>query len=685
MRRRDLLGLAGGSLISLSGCSGRFYQFSDNPNNGSGKVTGVITGDAEELADAEVIAYREGQRVARTTTNADGSYNLSLGQFPAWVQYGHAEYASVTRAVAPNSTLDLDLIEKDNSVSLVFGGDVMFGRRYYEPKADPLRTYYQLQRSNRRNSHERLLDSVSPILSDADVASINLETPLTTSQWRHPSKSYVFTSHPISAPLLADSGVNYAALANTHAFDALTPGLEETVGSLDDAGIAHSGAGFDPSAAATPAFIEREGVTVGIVSATTTSGKQYENDWAAEDSDATYTIEQNGETLTVPERAGVADATIDSVRASVQTAADRADIVVAQIHGGEEYQRTPTPELRSLTEAAVTAGADLVVNHHPHVSGGFETLDGALVAWSMGNLFFDQNLWTTYRSMLLQVDVSPDGVRAARVEPILIEGYVPRGVTGTLRRRLTWELAGYSDDSFSIEGDTLTWLPDGDRPDETSLTLEGGVQRRNQGWITESPESVQVGRERFITSSFDDHDVDSDRYEGTLWRYGRSPREKEQPLGRDGSGGVELVRVRANENRALLSPWNRIPVDNEELGLSGTYRTNADGQLRLLVSWFDDTSGGSFQRQESELPSTDREWHEFSRELQRPDGATHLDVFVFLEPPEGVEVLRAAFDRLSLVEWEPSTVGGGREYDAVRGPAGETVRIVPTNGEVLWQ
>jgi hypothetical protein len=135
----------------------------------------------------------------------------------------------------------------------------------------------------------------------------------------------------------------------------------------------------------------------------------------------------------------------------------------------------------------------------------------------------------------------------------------------------------------------------------------------------------------------------------------------------------------------MLSPWNRLPVSNEEFTLSGTYRTNADGELRILVSWYDDTSGSSFQSQETLLAPTEREWTNFSRELERPADATHIDVFLFLSPPDGVNILRATFDSLSLVEWEPVEVAGGRQFDAIRGPSGATVHIVPVDGEVRWQ
>jgi hypothetical protein len=85
------------------------------------------------------------------------------------------------------------------------------------------------------------------------------------------------------------------------------------------------------------------------------------------------------------------------------------------------------------------------------------------------------------------------------------------------------------------------------------------------------------------------------------------------------------------------------------------------------------------------LASTEREWTDFSLELERPDEATHIDVFVFLSPPDGVDILRAAFDTLSLVEWEPTEVAGGRQFDVIRGSSGATVRVIPVDGEVSWQ
>ena len=48
--------------------------------------------------------------------------------------------------------------------------------------------------------------------------------------------------------------------------------------------------------------------------------------------------------------------------------------------------------------AAVDAGADLVIGHHPHVLQGFEYYADTLIAHSLGNFVFDQDFLLTQPS-----------------------------------------------------------------------------------------------------------------------------------------------------------------------------------------------------------------------------------------------------------------------------------------------
>lgn len=725
MRRRSFLGAVGlAGSTALAGCGG----LRDTVSGGSklpaavggradpGPVSGRVAGaDGAPVEGATVEAFRRGPTVsASTRTAADGSFELPVGDAPVWLRVSRADSLPWVRAVAPGTAHDVALLPRrgaatptagggtaggratggdgtdstgGDALSLAFGGDVMFGRRFYVDDTDPLSSSYRLRSSGA--SHRRLLAGVAPLFRTADVAAVNLETPLTTSRWRHPTKAYTFVSHPTAAEALAWAGVDYAALGNTHAFDALTPGLSETTAALDAAGLSSSGAGESSARAWAPAIVERRGTTLAVVSCTTTAGAGYDLDWAADrDPARTHTVRDGERTLRVPGGAGVAAATPDRLRRAVADAVDRADAVVVQLHAGDEYRREPTPAVERLVDAAVDAGATLVVAHHPHVTGGLDYRGDALVAWSLGNLVFDQTLWETYRSFVLLVDLAPgggdgdgdggDGARVVRaaVEPIVLEGYAPRGVTGRLRRQLLWETASLSGERFLPGDGRLTTIADRERSTTTTTatttasverTLAAGTYVRHRGWVAGGApvEGVSFGRDRLFAGGFEDVDVDATRDEGTLWRFGRSRHASGPSLGADDTGGVELTRVRANESRAVLTPRNRIPIAGRPLTLYGRYRSNADDQLALLVSWYDDTRGSSFERRSVRLPPTDGAWDTFARELTPPARATRCNFFFRLSPPEGLAVRRAAFDDVRLVEWSP-TPGDGRGVDHLR-------------------
>ncbi len=100
------------------------------------------------------------------------------------------------------------------------------------------------------------------------------------------------------------------------------------------------------------------------------------------------------------------------------------------IHGSEEYKAEQTEVVPELTATATAAGAALVVNGHPHVVGGVTLDEGVLIAESLGNFLFDQEVWPTFLSYVLRVDVRAGVPLLATVDPLLIEDYVPRPSVG---------------------------------------------------------------------------------------------------------------------------------------------------------------------------------------------------------------------------------------------------------------
>jgi poly-gamma-glutamate synthesis protein (capsule biosynthesis protein) len=77
------------------------------------------------------------------------------------------------------------------------------------------------------------------------------------------------------------------------------------------------------------------------------------------------------------------------VLAAVEEAAAGADLVVVSLHWGAEFARRPSPAQIRLGRDLVTAGARVVIGHHPHSVQPVEIYRDGLIAYSLGNHVFD--------------------------------------------------------------------------------------------------------------------------------------------------------------------------------------------------------------------------------------------------------------------------------------------------------
>ncbi len=129
---------------------------------------------------------------------------------------------------------------RDGQVTLAFGGDVHFeghaGRLLDRPGG---------------------LGPIARTLRAADVAMVNLETPVTRSERRDPKElenagdRYWFRTRPAAVDVLADAGVDVVSVANNHAGDYGAAGLQDTLAAGQERGVAMVGAGrgeaaYDP-------------------------------------------------------------------------------------------------------------------------------------------------------------------------------------------------------------------------------------------------------------------------------------------------------------------------------------------------------------------------------------------------------------------------------------------------------
>jgi len=87
--------------------------------------------------------------------------------------------------------------------------------------------------------------------------------------------------------------------------------------------------------------------------------------------------------------------------------------VIVNYHGGAEFSLYPLPWTRRLLKnICQLADVDLVIAHHSHTFQGYETCEGKMIWYSLGNFVFDISCLHHYRyideGVLLCLNVTKD-------------------------------------------------------------------------------------------------------------------------------------------------------------------------------------------------------------------------------------------------------------------------------------
>lgn len=290
-------------------------------------------------------------------------------------------------------------------ITLAFAGDVMFGRFVPDGFA-PIEA----------ERHDPFA-KVAHLLGAADLAIVNLETPVMA---RPPARSawgtrMRFVATPARLATLATAGVDVVSLANNHHYDMRAGGVAETPGHCAATGLTAIGAARDAPAVRVETLTVRGRRLAAIAITAVRNGPQRASQPLlphAEPRDLAATV------------------------APLVTAA-RADhdLVMVIVHWGVEYADAPSRWQRDAAHAAVDAGADLVIGHHPHVLQGIERYRGALIAYSLGNFLFDNTRPIERQTGVLTVDVDARGCTAARFDPALLHKLPEHHVAAAPGRR----------------------------------------------------------------------------------------------------------------------------------------------------------------------------------------------------------------------------------------------------------
>ena len=261
---------------------------------------------------------------------------------------------------------------------------------------------------------DSIFAAVRDSLRGADLAIGNLESILLDrGDTTDSTGKMVFAGPHVAGPLLADAGFGAVSTANNHAWDFGRRGLLESLDHLDADGIPHSGTGPTLDDAYRPAVVDRAGWRVAIFG-------------------VTDIINLRGLVLPgTPAACCVAWADTTLLGPRLRAARDSlgADLVLVMLHGGNEYRDRPPAELRRLMRAIVTAGADAVIGHHPHVPQGMEWYQGRPILYSLGNFVFRQPFPWTDKALLAEITARRDRSMTLELRPVAAD-YTPRFATG---------------------------------------------------------------------------------------------------------------------------------------------------------------------------------------------------------------------------------------------------------------
>ena len=282
---------------------------------------------------------------------------------------------------------------KETVVTLAAVGDIMLNR--------------DVKKVGLQKGWEHIFAEVMPYLSQVDLAFANLESPIG-------DKGHFINM--FQAPTEAILGLTYAgfdlvSLANNHTLDYHHEGMFETMRLLTEHQIAWVGAGQDIQQARTPLIREVNGVKLGFLAYTEMWFVHAREpiSWQATDDEP-----------------GVAPAELDMICEDIRTLRELVDCLIVSIHWGKEYDSEANKEQKNLARAAVDAGADIILGHHPHVLQGIEFYKQGVIAYSLGNFVFDLNLPKTWETMILEFTLSPSGPLDLTILPAYIFGVQPR-------------------------------------------------------------------------------------------------------------------------------------------------------------------------------------------------------------------------------------------------------------------
>lgn len=270
--------------------------------------------------------------------------------------------------------------QKEQKVSLLFAGDAM----QHKSQLDAARI------KGGSYDYSKYFIQIKDQIDSADIAIVNFETTL-------PGKGYTgypnFGSPDEFAYALKDAGFDVFLTANNHSLDKGKKGVERTIMMLDSIQVKHLGTYINEEKrnALYPMMIVKNGIRIGLLN---------------------YTYGTNGIQAQTPNIINLIDkkqivSDIDILKRM------QPDIMVANMHWGEEYKLKPSAEEKSLADLLIKNGVRLIIGSHPHVVQPIDIRQNGdsienIIVYSLGNFVSGMKAVNTDGGMIARIDISKD-------------------------------------------------------------------------------------------------------------------------------------------------------------------------------------------------------------------------------------------------------------------------------------
>ncbi len=285
------------------------------------------------------------------------------------------------------------------SITLAFAGDSSFQGLGARATADPA----------------GLLSAIAPVLADADVTMVNLETAV-GSGGTPEAKTFKFQAPAAVLDALEHAGVDVVSMANNHGMDYGLAGLQSTLDIKATSKVKILGIGADAAEAYAPHIAEVRGQRIGFLALNDVFDSNLISTWTAGDDK--------------PGIASAKDSHAERVDQAVRALREQVDTLVVFLHFGTETQTCPNERQKFLVAQLAEAGADIIVGSHAHRLQGVGYVGDKLVAYGLGNFIFGAPSAVGRQSGVLKVRATGRRVDSFDWIPAQIRGEVPVPLSG---------------------------------------------------------------------------------------------------------------------------------------------------------------------------------------------------------------------------------------------------------------